>query len=217
MTAVIFDLDGTLVDLFELHLRGFQEVMEGDYGLDFQREDLEVHYGRTAADIARIFFEKHGVEGVDYGEFTRKRRQHVIDNMNSCRVLPGAEELLRALRKKGVRMAVATSNHPRTGRAIMGSCGLTDYFQAEVYRTDDLKSKPAPDIFLKAAEELKMKPGDCVVVEDSVYGIQAAKAAGMKSVAVATGTHTRDELLEEDPDAMFNTLEEVDADALLSL
>ncbi|MCX6695095.1 MAG: HAD hydrolase-like protein, partial [Candidatus Altiarchaeota archaeon] len=77
LKALIFDLDGTLVDLLDLHWRGFKEVTKEGWGLDFLREDVERHYGKTAEDIARAFFEKHGVGGVDYKEFARKRRNVV--------------------------------------------------------------------------------------------------------------------------------------------
>jgi HAD superfamily hydrolase (TIGR01509 family) len=210
MPAVIFDLDGTLIDLFDLHLMGFKEVIKQDYGLDFERADLTPYYGRTAEEIAKAFFVKHGVSGVDYGRLVSERRDWVIDNINTCRLLPGAQRLLDELKAAGVPLALATANTPETGEAIVGACGLGGYFKVRVFRTQDLRGKPAPDIFLKAAVDLGVDPRECVVVEDSVYGVHAGKAAGMKVVAVASGTHGRDELAVIDPDLLVDSLEEVD-------
>ncbi|MBD3388064.1 MAG: HAD-IA family hydrolase [Candidatus Altiarchaeales archaeon] len=209
MDYVIFDLDGTLVDLFELHLRGFQELVSEEYGLEFAREDLESHYGRTAEEIARTFFEEKGVEDVDYDDFVVKRRRKVVENLSTCELLPGAVEILDSLKNAGFKLALATANTPDTGKAILDACRVREYFNAEVYRSEGLKSKPEPDIFLKAAEELDAKPSDCVVLEDSVFGVQAAKSAGMKVIAVTTGTHTKEELERQKPDLIVESLEEV--------
>jgi len=215
--AAIFDLDGTLVDLFELHLRGFQEVVREDYGLKFERADLEAYYGRTAEEIARAFFERKGVPGVDSADFVRKRRRRVIENLDSCTVLPGARRLLDGLKAAGFKMAIATSNTPDVGEAILDACGLRSRFNAVVCRTEGSRSKPAPDIFLEAARELGVKPAECVVFEDSVYGVRAAKAAGMKVVAVATGTHGIGELAGLEPDLLVGTLDEVDVESVSAL
>jgi len=215
MPAVIFDQDGTLVDLFELHLKGFEAVLRGS-GLEFGREDLARYYGQTGEEIFRRFFAKHGITA-DVGPLAVRRRQWVVDNISYCRVLPGVKALLEGLKKACVPMAVGTSNTPELAQAILKSCGLDGYFICVSCRDGNMSGKPAPDVFLSAAKRLGAEPSECVVVEDSVFGIRAARAAGMKSVAVATGTHTRKELEAEGPDLLVDSLEEVDAATLLAL
>lgn len=217
MPAVIFDLDGTLVDLFELHYRAFADIIWEDYGLVFERNDLEPHYGKSGEEIAKSFFEKRGIAGVDYGKFADKRRKRVMDNLKSCVVMPGAKKLLDSLRAAGIDVAIGTSNPPEVGEAIISACGLEGYFTFKSYRMSGMSGKPAPDIFFAAASGLGLRPSECVVVEDSIHGIAAAKRAGMKAVAVATGTHSKEELAREGPDLLVGTLEELNRQKILKL
>ncbi len=217
MAAVIFDMDGTLVDLFELHYQGFRSVILADYGLDFTPSDLRPHYGKAGEEIARAFFEAHGVEGVDYGRFADKRRRWVTGNIRACKPLPGAKRLLGELRAAGVPIALGTSNPREVGEAILGACGLAGHFKYESYREPNVPGKPAPDVFLEAARGLNVRPSECVVVEDSVHGVLAAKAAGMRVVAVATGTHTRGELEALRPDLLADGLESVTVQDVVGL
>ena len=216
MPAAIFDQDGILIDLFELHLKGFQEVLGGGFGLEFRREDLARYYGQTGEEIFSRFFARHEIRA-DVGPLAVKRRQWVVDNVSHCRALPGVRSLLEGLREAGVPMAVGTSNTLEPAEAILKSCGLEGFFACLCCRDDKLKGKPAPDVFLSAAKRLDVEPSECVVVEDSVFGIEAAKAAGMKSIAVATGTHTRRELEAKKPDLLVDSLAEVDAASVLDL
>ncbi|MFH0862045.1 MAG: HAD family phosphatase [Candidatus Altiarchaeota archaeon] len=216
MPAAIFDQDGTLVDLFELHLKGFQEVLRGRFGLEFGREDLAKYYGKTGEEIMRSFLSKHGVSA-DPRPLAVRRRQWVVDNIGYCRVLPGVTNLLEGLREAGVPMAVGTSNTSELAGAILKSCGLDGFFACVSCRDDTLRGKPAPDVFLSAAKGLGVVPSECVVVEDSVFGVQAAKAAGMRSIAVSTGMHTRRELEGEGPDMLVYSLSEVAAATVVNL
>jgi len=217
MRAAIFDVDGTLVDLFDLHLKGFQEVVAEEYELTFEKEDLERYYGRTGEEILREFFKKHGIQGVDLPLIAAKRRQRFISNIDSCKILPGVKKLLAELKDAKILLAVGSSNPRDIGEAIMQFCGLASYFPVRVYKSGSMRGKPAPDIFLEAAKRLKVKPAMCVVIEDSVHGIQAAKAAHMRVVAVATGKHTVGELSAEGPDLIALSLESLDLPAIEKL
>jgi beta-phosphoglucomutase-like phosphatase (HAD superfamily) len=217
MPAAIFDLDGTLVDLFELHLRGFRHVISSDFGLEFARRDLEADYGKPGEDIFRGFFLRKGILVEDVKSLADRRRSWVLGHLDGCVLMPGAKGLLEALRKAGVPMALGTSNPPELGEAIIGSCGLSGYFPHRSYGDPDGPGKPAPDIFLNAARLLGAPPRECAVFEDSVWGIQAAKAAGMRAVAVATGTHGMAELAAQKPDIIVSSLQEVDVGAVLEM
>jgi HAD superfamily hydrolase (TIGR01509 family) len=216
MKAVIFDLDGTLIDLFDLHYEGFRHVAEQELGAAFERADFEEQYGKTGEEIFRAFLAKRGLKG-DPQALAKKRRPWVVDHIRSCKILPGARELLAGLNEAGCAVALGTSSSKDVGEAVMEECGLGGFFRFKVYRTPELRSKPAPDIFLAAAAGLGARPGECVVVEDSTHGVAAAKAAGMKVVAVATGAHTRGELEAQKPDILALSLVEVGVSRINSL
>jgi beta-phosphoglucomutase len=209
MSAVIFDVDGTLVDLFELHYQGFLSIIRQEVGLEFERQDLREHYGKTGEEIFEAFFLKHGITGVDVGQIAPKRRRWVIEHLDYCRVLEGVRSLLEELREAKIPMAVGTSNTPDIGNAILKACGLYAFFNYMAFRSPAIRSKPAPDIFLAAASGLGINANECLVFEDSTFGIAAAKAAGMRVVAVATGTHSKKELIAQRPDLLVDSLREV--------
>ena len=216
MSAVIFDQDGTLVDLFELHLKGFQTVLNGELGLDFTREELAECYGQTGEEIISLFLARKGVSA-DVSDLAEKRREWVVDNLKFVTVLTGVERLLKQLKAAGIPMAVGTSNPPKLANAILESCGLASYFRFVSGRDLRVRGKPSPDIFLAAAKGLGAVPSECIVIEDSTYGVRAAKAAGMAVLAVVTGEHTGDELESEEPDLLVDSLERVNLTVLRSL
>jgi beta-phosphoglucomutase-like phosphatase (HAD superfamily) len=217
MPSVIFDLDGTLIDLFEVHLAGFQHVLRAELGVEFDRRYLEANYGRTGEEMITAFLDGKGIKGADARALAIKRREWVKGHLGGCRLLPGAKRLLDGLKAQGTPLALGTSNPPDLGEAILKECGLSGYFTSKAYLTPKTMGKPAPDIFLSAAEGLGTAPGDCAVIEDSVHGVAAAKAAGMKVIAVATGTHTRVELAARKPDLLIGSLEELDPEKISKL
>ena len=101
-------------------------------------------------------------------------------------VLPGSRELLTALKEAGIPRAVGSSTSRTNLDAIFASTGLGEFFDVVVSAEDVINGKPAPDVFLKAAQLLGVSPERCVVFEDALFGIEAARRAGMKVVAVAT-------------------------------
>ncbi len=217
MQAAIFDLDGTLIDLFEVHLEAFKDTVKKYSGLDFTREDLIAGYGRKTEEIAEIFFAKHGVSGVDVEALATERRDMVLQNLSQLKVLPGVVRLLTDLRKAGVKCAVGTSAQRDVTVRVLKESGLSKYFDAVASIDDVSRGKPAPDIFLYAAKKLGVPPTECVVFEDSPFGIRAAKAARMKSVAVLTSLHSREELEKEKPDLVVDSLKDVEFRLLTTL
>ncbi|HET7512484.1 MAG TPA: HAD family phosphatase, partial [Chthoniobacterales bacterium] len=121
---------------------------------------------------------------------------------------------LHRLKEAEIPSAVASSTQRANIEAVLARLGLEEAFQAIVSAEDVVHGKPDPDVFLKAAERLKMPPRKCVVFEDAYVGIQAGHAAGMKVVAVAT-THSPDELREAD--VVVNRLDELSAEKLGAL
>jgi len=219
MRGVLFDLDGTLVDCLTLHLQAAQEVVERTWNLQFTREDLEPYYGLSTVHIITEFLKKHKVEGADVEKYVRDRRDVFLElvKKKGVFILPGALKLLKELSKRKVPVGVATSNRRHVAEAILEHGGLTQFIQSLTTREDVEHGKPAPDFFRVAAKKLKLGAEDCVGIEDSIYGVQSIKSAGLKSVAVATGVHPVKELEAEQPDLVAKNLTEVTVDTLQDL
>ena len=190
--GVIFDLDGVLVDTSEFHRRSWFDLAEKE-GYDMSDELFYSTFGMQNYQILPLLAD---------GELSAER----VDEMakwKECRyrelmgrevtAMEGAEELVAELKDRGFLLAVGTSTPRENLEPILEHTRFGDYFDAYVTGEDVSNGKPAPDTFLKAAEKLGAKPGDCVVVEDAIPGVAAGKNAGMM-VAAVTSTRKREEL-----------------------
>jgi beta-phosphoglucomutase len=186
--AVIWDLDGTLIDSSHLHWEAWQEVMEAEnisltyeqYVADFGKRNDEILRGRLGADlpdefIARVSLAK---EEVYRGLILTK----------GLELLPGARYWLERLKSEEWLQALATSAPRGNIDAVFAALGVGEYFDAVISSEEVRAGKPEPDVFLAAAARMGVAPRDCVVIEDAPAGIEAARRAGMKSVGVLT-TH----------------------------
>jgi beta-phosphoglucomutase len=219
MICAIFDLDGTLVDLFETHLKGFQHIVGEEYGMSFTAEDLARNYGKTCEVILEEYLIGLSRDYVteDLHEIAERRRQWVQDNIGELTPLPGVLELLTGLQKDGILLALGTSNTETIGEVILDAASLNEFFKFKSYRGEGMRGKPAPDIFLNAAMGVGLEPKDCIVVEDSVHGIEAAKRASMKTVGVASGKHSLEKLKQVEADLTISSLTEIDVNDILEL
>jgi HAD superfamily hydrolase (TIGR01509 family) len=120
--------------------------------------------------------------------------------------MPGAIELITSLHEHRIKSAIASSAVPENIEIILRTLGITNCFQAIVHGEEVKEGKPSPQIYLLAAKRLKVKPSNCVVIEDAIAGVAGAKRGGMKSVAV-TNSHTREAL--KDADLVVDSLENV--------
>ncbi len=179
--AVIFDLDGVLVDTEPLWYETFAKVSR-EFGFEYSDELHSLTTGRYdgAKQIAKAlgFAEKHL-------EFRDKSREIYKDLFKKrAKLIPGVVNVLNNLKGK-YKLAIATSAYkPRLEYNLDKFPELKEFFDITTHGEEVEKSKPAPDIFLFTAKKLKVKPKECVVVEDAKYGIEAAKAAGMKAIGL---------------------------------
>lgn len=185
--AILFDLDGTLIES-----TFYIERLWQDWGLQYgvsPQSMSEIMHGRRAVEIIRTVAPHISVQEEAYALETKE-----IVGMDGMRTYPGAKELLSALPPK--QWAIVTSGSLRVASARLNYAQLP---MPAVFITADVVTagKPAPDAYLLAAKRLSVKPSDCVVVEDTPAGIQAAKAAGMKSIAISS-THRREALSQAD-------------------
>jgi len=216
--AAIFDFDGTLVDFFDQHLEAFQEVIRKHFNLAYTREDLDEGYGMTGEDILRLFFRKKGltVSQQQLKEIAAERRNLASERISKgdVRLLPGAEELIKNLKKAGFKTAIATSCSKNVCDVMFKKSPFKGRLNATTTGSEVEKGKPDPEIFLKTAEKLGVNPGECVVFEDSAYGVKAAKKAGMKVVAVTTGHDSKEKLMKENPDRIISSLREFNVEEM---
>ena len=206
--AVIFDWDGTLADTRKAVVQSFQRVLTGA-GCKVSDEFIERHIGiGTKKTIIEAFRECHmGINVATLEKIAKEKVKIQAELAGLVKLLDGATELLKALEGK-TKMAIATMSGREVIDKLLSEKRLESYFEAVVTADDVSNPKPDPEVFLKAAKLLGVDPKDCVVVEDSVFGVRAAKRANMKCVAVSSGFYSKQELQEERPHMVIDSLVE---------
>jgi beta-phosphoglucomutase len=182
--AIIFDLDGTLVDSepFNVEIEKLQFRLNE---LSISEEEHRKYLGISSDVMWRDIAQRHNLT-LPVDELIEQNRTECIrffSELNEIPIMPGIIDLLEKLRTKNYPLAVASSSFPEIIHIILEKAGLSNYFQVIVSSQEAGKSKPEPDIFLLAAKLLGVNPVDCLVVEDSANGINAAHAAEMSCVA----------------------------------
>ena len=208
--AVIFDVDGTLLDTERIYMKAWKEAA-AEAGYVMPDSVLQKTRAVNAKDAARIFEEEIG-NGFSYQAVRpiRVRIAEEIIKRESPILKPGVLELLAFLEEKGIRLSVASSTNQQGTREHLAESRILDRFEVVVGGDMVTNGKPHPDIFLKAAEALSVAPEECIVVEDSPTGIRAAYAAGMKAVLVPDLAAITQEIIDM-ADVVLNSLLEMPA------
>ncbi len=191
--AVLFDMDGVIVDSDPLHVAAFQATLKR-YGHDLSEEQYEQHFaGRTDEAGLRQYFDFIG-ENVELPiVMDEKARAYLELAADRLVPYPGVVEFIRDLAAREVPLALVTGSLQAEAEVTLKAFGLTNLFGAIVAAEDISQSKPSPEGYLKGAKALGFNPADCIVIEDAPSGVKAAKAAGMRCLAVTT-THNEEEL-----------------------
>jgi len=181
--AVIWDLDGVIIDSADEHRRAWQRLAREE-GIKFTDEDFWATFGKRNDDIIAILWGPLSPEQV---QLLRDRKEIYFRDLirQTAAPLPGSMELMRSLHEAGYLQALASSAPIENIQLISEVLGLERYLTALVSGETVPHGKPAPDIFLKAAQELHIEPSRSLVIEDAVAGVEAAHAAGMRCIAVA--------------------------------
>ncbi|HDZ8914810.1 TPA: beta-phosphoglucomutase family hydrolase [Aeromonas hydrophila] len=182
--ALIFDMDGTLVDSMPRHLDAW-EATSAEFGLPFDRAQLNEYGGIPTRKIVAILAEQHGLD-IDVEAFTRRKVALYMEHIQQVSVFPAMWELVRRGHGK-VPMGIGTGSPRNQAESILKSTGLDAYIQVVVSADDVVNHKPHPDTFLQVAEQLGANPANCLVFEDTQIGLQAGRAAGMETVLVLEG------------------------------
>ena len=184
MKAVIFDMDGVIFDSERATYLCWKKVAE-DHGLERMDEVHRRCIGVTLEVTRQICLDAYG-EDFPYEQFAKEASELYHERYDGGRlpIKEGVREILSYLKGNGIPIAIASSTRQKRVTTQLDEAGLLSYFDAVVGGESVSRSKPAPDIFLYAAERLGIAPEDCVVIEDSFNGIRAAHAAGMQPVMV---------------------------------
>ena len=190
--AVIFDVDGVLVDSYQAHFESWQRLFR-DLDLDYTEQEFAAGFGRTSREILR---DKFGDELSDerFREIDLQKEHFYREAFRKSFVpMDGAAELVEALVADGALLAIGSSGPPANVALAVDLLGIGSRFKARVTGADVTRGKPDPQVFQLAAERLGVTPNACAVIEDAVPGVTAANRAGMSSIGI-TGTTTRDRL-----------------------
>ncbi len=205
LAAVIWDLDGVIADTAAYHYRAWRDVFK-KHGVTYTLTEFMPYFGRRHDSIIKaVLGDRLPPEELEAitDEKQQNYRRRVAGHIQS---LPGAVSLINALHDYGISQAIASSAVPENVDLIVRGLGIAGCFQAVVHGMEAKEGKPSPQIFLLAAEKLEVKPPHCLVIEDAIAGVAAAKNAGMKCLAV-TNSHPEEAL--KDADLIVDSLEKV--------
>jgi beta-phosphoglucomutase len=182
--AFIFDLDGVLTDTSELHYQAWKRLADEE-GIAFTRQDNEKLRGVSRRKSLELLLGDRKLAEEKMKELMDRKNsyyQESISGITEEDLLPGAEDILRELKSRSFRLALASAS--KNAPQVVESLGIASFFEVIAHGGSVEKTKPAPDLFLFVAEQLKIAPESCVVVEDAEAGIAAARAAGMATIGI---------------------------------
>jgi len=184
LQAVIWDMDGVLVDSCSFHFSAWHRIFD-KYKWIVSDETLRGTFGMTNDQVIQNFCNSpldHETINAIGSEKDRLFREFIS---TEARFLPGVQTWLQEFRKNGIKQALASSGSWENINTVLDTLHARQYLDA-IVSGEDSASKPAPDVFLLAAKELAASPSRCLVIEDAIAGVQAAKVAGMQCLAVTT-------------------------------
>ena len=206
--AVIFDWDGTVADTKKTVMESFRRVLS-EASCTISDEFIE---RRIGVGTRKIMEDALRECGVDFDEealerLVERKIEFQTELTGAVDLFEGAVELLDALHGR-VKIALATMGPRKVVDKLLSEKSIRRYFDVVVTADEAPKPKPNPEIFLQAARRMKVRSEECLVVEDSIFGVKAAKAAGMGCIAVPSGAYTGEELRKEEPDLLIDSLKE---------
>ncbi len=218
--GLIFDVDGVIADTEAVNARASIKVFEDLFGVkDVKRQDFEAGLGRGAEEYVKAAARVHGLELTEeqINKATQLRQEYFLNVLSEEPLppFPGVLELMeKVMQSQDFRVAIATSGTLEKSRAVLESAKIP--YQEMVYITgSDVKNKkPNPELFLLAAERMGVESANCVVIEDAPNGVQAAKAAGAKCIAVTNSTNAANL---SQADLVCDSLEQINLDMIREL
>jgi len=209
--AVIFDMDNVIVDSEIHHLEAEKQVLE-KHGITRTNEEASKYCGVKDEIMFAEYIKEHSLDVTPHEMY--KEKEGLICKLldENAQPVKGSIELLKRFKEKGMKVALASSSYEKIVDLVLTKLNIKDEFDAIVTGSDDLKSKPNPDIFLEAAKRLNTAPEECIVIEDAHNGVKAAKAASMKCIGFNFFRGTNQDLSKADiiVDDLSELIEKID-------
>ena len=213
--AVIFDVDGVLVDSYEAHYQSWQRLCR-ERGLRMTEAQFVATFGRTSREIIRELWGDRCATDQAVAELDARKEELFREILaKDFPAMDGAVELIDQLDAAGFRLALGSSGPPENVDLVLDALGCRHRFAAVVTGVDVTRGKPDPQVFLLGAERVGVVPARCVVIEDAPAGVTAAHAAGMKCIAVVSTGRVREKLAAAE--LIVSSLREVNAERVRAL
>jgi beta-phosphoglucomutase len=210
--AVLWDMDGVLVDTGDFHFLAWKHTFE-ELGIPFDIEDFRKTFGMNNAGILEWMYGKKP-EPEEVAQVSDKKESLFRESVKGkAKLLPGVLTWLRQFQAWGIKQAITSSAPPENIEVLVTELKIKEYFDA-IVSGFDLPGKPNPDIYLKAASTVQVLPDNCTVIEDAIAGVEGATRAGMNCIAVTT-TNPAGKLAKAD--YIFDHLGEMSRDDFISL
>ena len=206
----IFDLDGVLTDTAEYHYRGWKRLADEEE-IPFTRADNEFLRGIPRRESLMLILKGRTYPEAQIQEMMDRKNRYYLEfirGVTPADLLPGARQLLEEVRKAGLKAALGSAS--KNARDVVERLGIADLLDAIADGNSVERQKPAPDLFLHAADLLSLEPGECVVVEDAASGIEAARAGGFRTVGLGPPERVGE------ADIILKSLQEVNLSDLLA-
>ena len=200
--AAIFDIDGTLVDSNDLHVEAWQETFR-HFGKEFAYNDLRAQVGKGGDQYLPAFLSE--AELRQHGEDINSYRSALFrkEYIDRVRAFPKVRELFERIKQDGKRIALASSGNEEDSARFIKLMHIGGLFDAQTSKNDVARSKPSPDVFLRALNLLHLQPDEAVVIGDTPYDVQAAKKIGLPIIGLLCGGFSEDELRAEGAVGIF--------------
>ena len=189
--AVIFDLDGTLIDSYDAHLQSFQRALSR-FGLTVKDEEVHRRFGKPAKQIIKEILPANQHNHID--DILKYKRLEFIETSKNMQVFEGVKTLLTHLKEKGISICLATSADKPSVIRVINKFDLNNYFDVIISSNDVKEAKPNPEMFIKASKKLQVHPKNCLVIGDSPFDVIAARKAGMDIIIVDNNPFQKKEI-----------------------
>jgi 2-phosphoglycolate phosphatase len=205
--AVLFDLDGTLVDSSEAIIKAVEKVLESK-GLICNRAKVARMIGLPLENIFGVLAPNLSEQEI-WQLVHEYRKYYMAHHLENTTIHPSAQMVLRKLKAKGFKLGIITTKYREPVMDVLSHFGIAELFDVVVTGYEVIKHKPAPDIVLEAAKRLRVDPKQCVVVGDSPLDVQAGKQAGSFTIGVVSKTYVKKQLKSAKPTAIIEKLEAI--------
>ena len=185
--AIIWDLDGVLIDSGDYHFRAWCEIMHDERNREFSAEEFKHTFGMRNLEMLRnVFGNEISAADVEHLSEVKEARYRELVRTEGLQLLPGVETWLASTQRAGWQQAVASSAPRANVDAVMEASHIHSYFGAMIAAEDVSRGKPDPEVYLTAARRLGVEPSHCIIIEDAPAGVQGARNAGMACIGVLT-------------------------------